>query len=209
MTSARLGSSRYFICPKGPVPSGHCALTGSQVRNTPKATMRKIADTNSGTAVSERPVIVIASRLARKRAMRRASVDAGPPPGRTAARRSGGSGQRRVAQIDEPLGIRVVAANALRPGAELVVEVRIDRGRVVLQEHFELLGVAPLILQRDSGDVRLRERVEPLALVVRRVPDALRVQRRREVDVRDRAAAPVGDVDRRVEPGGRTPALRR
>ena len=59
MTSAKLGSRRYFTWVAAFAPGGAVALTGSHWSQRPKIRMRTIAVTNSGIAVSDRPVIVI------------------------------------------------------------------------------------------------------------------------------------------------------
>ena len=66
-TSAKLGSSRYLICVATFAPSGAVADTGSHFSVIPKIRIRTIAVTNSGIAVSDRPVIVITRSVRRPR----------------------------------------------------------------------------------------------------------------------------------------------
>src|SRR5919199_4884057 len=149
-------------------------------------------------------------RLARKRVTRQ-SCSARPSSRGSAAGRSCRrfrSGERRVAEEDRPLRVGLVAPDVPPAGREVVVEVREDHGRVVEQDPLHLPGELPLVLERDRADVRPRRAVEPPARVVRRVPDALRLERGGQEDVRHGAVAPVGDVHRRVQPRRRAPAGR-
>ena len=68
---ASAGRSRYFTCVRKPGPGGAWAVTGSHLSATPKTTMSTIEVTNSGTAVSDSPVIVIARSASRAEAKRR------------------------------------------------------------------------------------------------------------------------------------------
>src|SRR6266446_7341806 len=107
---------------------------------------------------------------------------AGPSPRAAAVARPDGflscsSGERGLAEVDLAERVGLVPRDLLRAGREVVVEVGEDHRRVVQRDRLELLRILALILQRDGSDVRLRQPVELLVVIVRGVPYTARLER--------------------------------
>src|SRR6266404_2196887 len=168
---------------------------------------RSCAAANAMMLSSTSVTIARPSRLRRNLLIDRA----GPSLRVSAAARPGGflscpSGERGLAQVDLAECVGLVPRDLLRAGREVVVEVREDHRRVVQRDRLELLRILALILQRDGSDVRLRQVVELLVVIVRGVPYTARLERADEEHVRHGPVPPVGDVHRGVEPRRVAPA---
>src|SRR3954453_9994702 len=74
---------------------------------------------------------------------------------------------RRLAQVERPERIDVVAGDVLGPCCDHVVEVGNEDRRVFAEDQFQLLRVLPLVFDRHRSDVRLGDAVEGLVGVVR------------------------------------------
>src|SRR5207248_3746236 len=123
---------------------------------------RSCAAANTITLRMRSVTIARAKRLSRNRAMidppsyERPGRGTMPRPGELLSRLA----DRRVAQEDGALCIRLVALHLLVAGREEVVEVRHDHGRVVQEDLLHLLLVLPLVLDRDRSEERGDELVE-------------------------------------------------
>ena len=92
-----------------------------------------------------------------------------------------------------PEGARVDALVLLRTAGEVVVEVRQRDRHVLVEDRLDLLAGGLLGLDADRRLEFLEGVVERLRVVLRRVPDALRLEGRIQVDVRRRAVTVVDD----------------
>src|SRR5262245_29407017 len=105
--------------------------------------------------------------------------------------RSGGLARGREEGLSQTA--RVEAAERLRAAGQVVVEVRQADRRVLDEDRLDLLAGRLLRVDAD-GLLEVGERgVERRRAVLGRVPDALRLQRRVEVDIRGPAVAVVDD----------------
>src|SRR5215467_10223722 len=112
-----------------------------------------------------------------------------PCPGSQSGYSGRDSGLRRVPQEELALCRRVRPRHVLLRGAQVVVEVGEDDGRLVEEQLLDLPGQAALRVQVHGGDVLLRQLVVGGVIEVRSVPGALALlgvdglERRRQVHV--------------------------
>src|SRR5436309_1509517 len=118
------------------MPGNHFRKAG------PKSVTRIAPSTNSGITASDRPVTVMTRSVGRPRRIAATT----PPP-----RGPQDLADRDAAEVDYGDAVRHVAVHLRAGRRDEVVEVRVDRRRVLEQDRLHLPRVLLLVLQPDRG----------------------------------------------------------